>query len=111
MDVSRCSRGAGGRACYLQDVVFPVNILKSNRVDPLVEEKRDIDHQEHDSQALGADSVRQDLDGVAHKHAGPCDVVEKVIDVNEALTGQQGRHETDDSLCLDLPNYGLCGSF
>lgn len=45
---------------------------------------REIDTQEHDGQALGADLVGEDLGGVADEHARPGEVVEEVVNVDHS---------------------------
>lgn len=40
-------------------------MLQCDRVDVLIEEQRDVDHQEHDGQTLGTNAVWQDLCSVA----------------------------------------------
>lgn len=60
-------------------------MVQGNRVDILVEEQSEVDHEEHDGEALGTDVVWEDLDAVADEHARPSHVVEEVIDVDHSV--------------------------
>jgi len=64
----------------VDDVVLPLDGVEGDGVDVLVEEEGNVDHEEDDGHALGADVVGQDLDRVADQQAGPGQVVEDVVD-------------------------------
>jgi hypothetical protein len=65
---------------YVDDVVLPTDVSKGDRVDIVVEEQSQINHQEHDSNTLGTDMVRKNLDGVTDQETRPGRVVEDVVE-------------------------------
>jgi hypothetical protein len=83
----------------VHDVVLPFDVTQSDRVDILVaarvvsnvrldcdamdlQEESNVDHQEHESHALGANAVGQDFCRVTHKKTRPGQVVEAVVEEN-----------------------------
>ena len=71
----------------VDNVVLPTDIVESNRVHVLVEPESDVDGQEHDSDALGADVEWKNLDTVADEQTRPGRVVADVVDENEGNHG------------------------
>jgi hypothetical protein len=91
----------------VHDVVLPFDVTQSDRVDILVaarvvsvvrvvrldcdafdlQEESNVDHQEHESHALGANAVGQNLCRVTHKKTRPGQVVEAVVEENHGHHG------------------------
>lgn len=67
----------------VDEVVFPVNVFQGDRVDVLVEPKTEINAEEHESQTLGTETVRQNLGGVGDKHAAESDIVRDIVEEDE----------------------------
>ena len=74
----------------VDDVVLPAEGVERDGVDVAVEEEGQVDTQEHDGDALGADAVGQDLDTVADQQSRPGRVVEDVVDEDEGNLGVGG---------------------
>lgn len=68
-----------GSKTYVDDVVPPSDVVEGDGVDVGVDEEGGVDGEPDDAHALGADVVRQDLDGVADQQAGPGHVVADVV--------------------------------
>lgn len=68
----------------VHNVVLPADVRKSDRVGVLVEEESNIDGQEHDRETLSTDRVRENLSSVADKKTRPGQVVEEVVDEDNA---------------------------
>jgi hypothetical protein len=83
----------------VHDVVLPFDVAQSDGVDILIaacvvsvvrlgcealdlQEESNVDHQEHESHALGANAVGQDFGRVTHKKTRPGQVVEAVVEEN-----------------------------
>ncbi len=78
----------------VDDVQFPGVVeaerLEGDRVGVLVEQQRDLDRDVEDHEALGAQLVREDLDGVAHQETRPRDRVEDLEEPDEDDEGLVG---------------------
>lgn len=74
----------------VDNVVLPGDVLERNRVDVLVEEEGDVNHQEHGGHTLGAEAVRQNLSGVTDEKTRPGHVVEDVVDEDHGHNGTAG---------------------
>ena len=71
----------------VDNVVLPLDGVQSDGVDVGVEEQRKVDTSEHVAHGLGADGVRQNLDGVTDKETGPGHVVERVVEEDHEHDG------------------------
>lgn len=58
-----------------------------DRVDVIVDHKRDLDEEIHDKQALGAELERQDLNCIGHKKTGPSEGVGDTVQPDEEDNG------------------------
>lgn len=74
----------------IQLPVRPLKSLKSHGVGIVVQRQRSLHAPLHDEQALGAELVGQDLDGVADEQAGPGHGVHDVEDPDEGDHGVVG---------------------
>jgi hypothetical protein len=52
---------------YIDDVIFPADILECDRIDIGIEKECDINEYEHVAHSLCAEREGQDLDGVANE--------------------------------------------
>lgn len=65
-------------------------VLKRQGVGVDVERQTGLDADVHDHEPLGAQLVRQDLDGVADEQAGPGERVKDAVDPDEEDHGEAG---------------------
>ena len=99
-----------GQPAAVDDVVLPSNGVEGDWVDVLVEEERNVDHQEHESHTLGTEVVWENLASVTDEETRPGHVVEGVVDEDHdndtsggtlgALLGKDGGADgPDDEAC------------
>jgi len=74
----------------IDEIVFPCNSIKSNRVDVLVEDERKGNGEVEDGEALGAELVWQNLDSVGHDERGEGEIVRGVVQEDERNDGVGG---------------------
>ena len=70
--ISKTSRVNYGQKTY---VVFPLNSIKGDGVDILIEDERKRDGKVEEREAFGTKRERQNLDGVGNDEGGECDTV------------------------------------